>query len=159
MTNQKLTPGQSKTILALLDGPKNSWYELSRSSGVSIKGLKRNVIPSLIEKGILKQDGNSFSLKNKERIVIKKSYYVKTSSKTNAMKLLTELIGPCLLGMILSFIVSLIFGLNAVIFILGSFFVFCFQFFYSFYKVFRAEEVVEVYLKPTGLSTKPSKGA
>jgi F0F1-type ATP synthase assembly protein I len=147
MENLKLTAGEAKAVLALLNGPKRSYYELSKSSGVTISGLRRSVIPSLIEKGILKQDGNSFSLKNKEKIVIKKSYYVKTSSKTNAMKLLTELIGPCLLGMILSFVVSLIFGLNAVIFILGSFFVFCFQFFYSFYKVFRAEEIIEVYLK------------
>lgn len=158
---KKLTEGQTKVVLALMQGPKKSWYELSKDSKVSIPGLKKDVIPSLKKMGIIKYDEESkeemFSLKDRERIEIKRSYYARTSSKSSSMKILTELIGPTLIGMVFSFFISLLFGLNALIFILGAFTIFAFQFFYSFYKISHSKEVIEVFLRTSKPFTKPLK--
>jgi len=144
---EKLTEAQAKVVLALMNKSGKSYYEIAKNSGISIEGA-RKVLKKLIDYGIVKYNPNDkykrFVLDEK-KISIKKSYYVKSSEVTNVYKLLKGLILPSTIGMISVIALSFLLFENALIFFLGGFIVFLFQFFYSFYKISKSEEKIEVF--------------
>lgn len=149
---EKLTEAQARVVLALMNKSGKSYYEIAKESGISIEGA-RKVIKKLMEYGIVKYNPDKkydrFVL-DKNKVVVKRTFYVKSSEVENAYKLLKGLILPSTLGMILTFIISLFLLDKALIFLIGGFIVFLFQFIYSFYIVYKSEEKIEVFLSSTG---------
>ncbi len=144
---ERLTEGEKKVVLSLLQENRKSYYEIAKVTGLSIEGV-RKIIKKLEKRGIVEHNPNSdydrFVLR-RDRVVVKKSFFVKTSSKRNVYSILKELLFPSLLGLIISFILSFPLKENSVILTIGGLVVFIPQFLYSFYKVLHCEEEIEVY--------------
>jgi len=144
----RLTRGEEKVVLALEKEERKSYYEIAKVTGLSEPGA-RKIVNKLVDLGIIIHDPNNpykrYSL-NRERVLIKRNYYVKMSSKTSSYTILKELILPSFLGLCIAFLLAFLYKEFALIFALGGLTTFLPQFFYSFYKILHSEEEVEVYV-------------
>jgi len=142
-TGEKLTPGESRIVIALEKKNRKTYSEIARITGLSVQGTK-NIIRKLKDEGIVKENPNS---PNGRYILNRKTVYIKRFS-TDLFK---QLMLPVVIGMFLTIFLAFFFKENAFIFAMGGTIVFFPQLLYTLYKILGTEDIIEVFKISTSL--------